>query len=336
MAIHEFKTRTIFMTKKATFQLEFENHVKEGLTAFPKYLSSKYIYDERGDELFQQIMALPEYYLTQAEYNIMNQHKSELRELFSAQGAFDLIELGAGDGKKTKVLLKELAENKVNFTYIPVDISQHAIDDLSNSLTELLPHLEVKGEQGTYFKVLERLATYNTRPKVIIVLGSNIGNLQHPQAIDFLKKLKEVMSCEDFLFMGFDQKKDPLTIQNAYADSQGVTQEFNRNLLYRINKEMDANFPVEQFEHWESYDPETGTAKSYLIATEPCEVILKKLDITASFKKWETIHCEISQKYDDDIVEWLAKESGLEIANIFEDEDKMFKDYVFEIKKIPS
>ncbi|MGJ8683597.1 MAG: L-histidine N(alpha)-methyltransferase [Nonlabens sp.] len=320
------------MNKKETFQLEFEEHVKEGLIAFPKFLSSKYIYDDRGDELFQQIMALPEYYLTEAEFNIIDTHKENLREIFSTHGAFDLIELGAGDGKKTKVLLRELVENQTDFTYIPIDISQHAIEELTDSLTTILPNLEVQGEQGTYFKVLERLATYNKRPKVIIVLGSNIGNLQHPKAIEFLKKLKEVMSTKDYLFMGFDQKKDPLTIQNAYADSQGVTQEFNRNLLHRINKEMEADFPVHQFEHWESYDPESGTAKSYLIATEACEVELKKLNLKVNFKKWETIHCEISQKYDDDIVEWLAKESGLEIANIFEDDQKLFKDYLFNTK----
>jgi len=321
------------MTKQETFQLEFENHVKEGLSAFPKFLSSKYIYDDRGDELFQQIMALPEYYLTKAEFNIVETHKSKLRKVFNAHGAFDLIELGAGDGKKTKVLLKELVLNEVEFTYIPIDISQHAIDDLTHSLTTLLPSLEVQGEQGTYFKVLERLATYNKRPKVIIVLGSNIGNLEHPQAIDFLKKIKEVMSSKDLLFMGFDQKKNPLTIQNAYADSQGVTQEFNRNLLHRINKEMDGNFPVDNFEHWESYDPETGTAKSFLIATESCEVEIKKLQLKTFFKKWETIHCEISQKYDDDTVEWLAHQSGLQIEEIYEDHQKLFKDYLFKIKK---
>ncbi|EAS20331.1 conserved hypothetical protein [Flavobacteria bacterium BBFL7] len=321
------------MTKQETFQLEFENHVKEGLSTFPKFLSSKYIYDDRGDELFQQIMALPEYYLTEAEFNIVDTYKSNLREVFNEHGAFDLIELGAGDGKKTKVLLKELVHNNVQFTYIPIDISQHAIDDLTMSLTSILPELEVQGEQGTYFKVLERLATYNKRPKVIIVLGSNIGNLEHPQAINFLKKIKEVMSHNDLLFMGFDQKKNPLTIQNAYADSKGVTQEFNRNLLHRINKEMNADFPVDSFEHWESYDPETGTAKSFLIATEPCEVEIKKLGFKTTFKKWETIHCEISQKYDDETVEWLANQSGLEIEKIYEDQQKLFKDYLFKVLK---
>ncbi|AZQ43456.1 L-histidine N(alpha)-methyltransferase [Nonlabens ponticola] len=316
------------MTKQEIFKKEFEQHVHDGLKAFPKYLSSKYIYDDKGDKLFQQIMDLPEYYLTGAEYNIINKHKADLRETFSSDNGFDLIELGAGDGKKTKVLLKELVDNKVDFKYIPIDISQSAIDELSNSLTDLFPSLDVQGEQGTYFKVLEKLSQYTQRPKVILVLGSNIGNLEHENAIEFLTQLKDIMSDHDSLFMGFDQKKDPLTIQNAYSDSQGVTQEFNRNLLYRINKEMNGNFPVEQFEHWEAYDPETGTAKSYLIATEPCEVEIADLNLAVSFKKWETIHTEISQKYDDDIVEWLSKKAGLTIAEIYEDDRKYFKNYL--------
>jgi L-histidine N-alpha-methyltransferase len=320
------------MTKSESFQLEFEQHVQEGLTAFPKFLSSKYIYDDRGDRLFQQIMALPEYYLTDAEYNIIDQYKSELKSLFENEKGFDLIELGAGDCKKTKVLLEELVKNKVDFTYKPIDISQHSIDELTNSLTTLLPHLDVQGEQGTYFKVLKNIATYNKRPKVIIVLGSNIGNLSHKEAIDFLNQIQQSMSSEDLLFMGFDQKKDPITIQNAYADKTGVTQEFNRNLLHRLNKEMNANFNVNLFEHWEAYDPESGTAKSYLLATQECDVHIKKLDLKVHFNKWETIHTEISQKYDDLIVEWLANESGLEIDQIFEDKDKLFKDYLFKKK----
>lgn len=321
------------MTKQETFQLEFEQHVKDGLTSFPKSLSSKYIYDERGDALFQQIMNLPEYYLTNAEFNIINEHKVKLREQFQNEAGFDLIELGAGDGKKTKLLLQELVDHKVDVTYIPIDISQHAIDSLTGSLNEMMPALKVKGEQGMYFNVLQRLAQYDKRPKIIMVLGSNIGNLEHPDAIDFLHKLRELMNPQDLLFMGFDQKKNPWMIQQAYADATGVTQEFNRNLLHRINKEMDANFPVNQFEHWESYDPETGTAKSYLIATEACEVELKKLQLTVNFKKWETIHCEISQKYDDDVVQWLAHEAGLDIVNIYEDSDHLFKDYLFNVKQ---
>lgn len=321
------------MTKKESFQKEFEDHVKEGLTAFPKFLSSKYIYDDAGDKLFQQIMGLPEYYLTDAEYNIIDNFKDEISAPFQTDAGFDLIELGAGDGKKTKLLLEQLYKDQVTFTYIPIDISQHSIDSLTDHLKNDFPEMDVQGVQGTYFKVLKDLAQYNERPKLILVLGSNIGNLKHPAAIDFLRQLQQLMSDKDGLFMGFDQKKDPITIQNAYADRTGVTQEFNRNLLHRLNREMQANFKVDLFDHWESYDPETGTAKSFLIATEACEVELQKLDLSISFKAWETIHTEISQKYDDDIVNWLAQEAGLTIKAVYEDDKKLFKNYSFTRKE---
>ncbi|WP_167343016.1 L-histidine N(alpha)-methyltransferase [Nonlabens sp. SY33080] len=317
------------MTKQERFQKEFQEHVKEGLTAYPKYLSSRYIYDEKGDVLFQKIMALPEYYLTQAEYNIIDQHKDALAQIAIDEKGIDLIELGAGDGKKTKVLLKHLNDRNANFTYIPIDISQHSIDELTSSIKDLWPDMDVQGEQGRYFSVLDKLASYNNRPKLIIVLGSNIGNLEHPEAIKFLEQIQNSMSDKDYLFMGFDQKKDPLTIQNAYSDKTGVTQEFNRNLLYRINKEMDANFPVDTFEHWESYDPETGTAKSFLLATQPCTVKINAIELDINFDKWETIHTEISQKYDDRTVEWLAQQAGLKIKEIYEDNDQLFKNYLF-------
>ncbi|GAK95451.1 hypothetical protein JCM19294_2233 [Nonlabens tegetincola] len=317
------------MTKQERFQKEFQEHVKEGLTAYPKYLSSRYIYDEKGDVLFQKIMALPEYYLTQAEYNIIDQHKDALAQIAIDEKGIDLIELGAGDGKKTKVLLKHLNDRKANFTYIPIDISQHSIDELTSSIKDLWPDMDVQGEQGRYFSVLDKLASYNNRPKLIIVLGSNIGNLEHPEAIKFLEQIQNSMSDKDYLFMGFDQKKDPLTIQNAYSDKTGVTQEFNRNLLHRINKEMDANFPVDTFEHWESYDPETGTAKSFLLATQPCTVKINAIELDINFDKWETIHTEISQKYDDRTVEWLAQQAGLKIKEIYEDNDQLFKNYLF-------
>ncbi len=307
----------------------FKKEVFEGLTDFPKHLSSKYIYDKAGDKLFQDIMALPEYYLTNCEHEILATHTRDISELFRGTGnGFDLIELGAGDGKKTKVLLKYLSENDFNFVYKPIDISQNAIDNLSEALQNELPKVEVSGEKGEYFEVLERLQTYNTRKKVIMVLGSNIGNLLHPRAIDFLTKLKDTMNKDDILFMGFDQMKDPQTILDAYNDKSGVTAAFNKNLLVRINRELGGNFNPALFKHWEVYNPETGTAKSYLVATESQEVTIEALELTVSFDAWETVHTEISQKYNDKIVDWLANESGLKIETSFTDTREFYKNYV--------
>lgn len=308
----------------------FKRDVHAGLTAFPKFLSSKYIYDKKGDRLFQDIMAMPEYYLTGCEFEILSTHTQTIGELFrDRENGLDLIELGAGDGKKTKVLLKYMADNKFNFIYKPIDISENAVEMLSTNLAQEMPALEVDAEVGEYFEVLERLKGFDKRKKVIMVLGSNIGNLRHPNAIDFLSKLRDALRSENLLFMGFDQKKNPQTILDAYNDSTGITASFNKNVLSRINRELEGNFEVEKFIHWESYNPESGTAKSFLVATEAMDVKIKQLQLNIHFDQWETIHVEISQKYDDKTVAWLAEESGLEIVTSFTDKNGYYKNYVF-------
>ncbi len=308
----------------------FKKEVFEGLSAFPKYLSSKYFYDKKGDKLFQDIMAMPEYYLTGCEFQILSSHTETIGELFrDRENGLDLIELGAGDGKKTKVLLKYMADHNFNFVYKPIDISENAVQMLSENLATEMPALTVDAEVGEYFEVLERLKGFNKRKKVIMVLGSNIGNLKHPKAIDFLTKLKDAMLPDDLLFMGFDQKKNPQTILDAYNDEAGITAAFNKNILTRINRELGGNFDVDKFEHWEAYNPETGTAKSFLVATEAMQASIEKLGLTVNFEQWETIHTEISQKYDDKIVQWLAEQSGLEIETSFTDEKGYYKNYAF-------
>lgn len=308
----------------------FKKEVFEGLSAFPKYLSSKYFYDKKGDKLFQDIMAMPEYYLTGCEFQILSSHTETIGELFrDRENGLDLIELGAGDGKKTKVLLKYMADHNFNFVYKPIDISENAVEMLSENLAIEMPALTVDAEVGEYFEVLERLKGFNKRKKVIMVLGSNIGNLKHPKAIEFLTKLKDAMLPDDLLFMGFDQKKNPQTILDAYNDEAGITAAFNKNILTRINRELGGNFDVDKFKHWQAYNPETGTAKSFLVATEAMQASIEKLGLTVNFEQWETVHTEISQKYDDKIVQWLAEQSGLEIETSFTDEKGYYKNYAF-------
>ncbi len=316
---------------KTTFASAFEEDVSKGLTTFPKYLYSKYIYDKKGDKLFQDIMALPEYYLTNCEYNILEKHTAEIADAFLGPDGFDLIELGAGDGKKTKVLLRHLVAQNTNFSYLPVDISLNVLEELNASLKEELPELQIKIQQGTYLKTLENLSNYGFRKKVIMMLGSNIGNLLHKDAIIFLKNIAGAMNAEDMLFMGFDQKKNPQTILDAYNDPTGVTEAFNKNLLVRINTELNGNFDIDNFLHWETYDPETGTARSFLVSKIDQKVIIENLNLEVHFEAWETIHTEISQKYDDSVVNWLAQEAGLKVVRTFTDSKKYYKNYIFKV-----
>lgn len=310
----------------------FEKEVREGLSAFPKYLSSKYFYDAHGDRLFQKIMDMPEYYLTDCEFEILDRHQEAIAKYFGAKGGFDFIELGAGDGKKTKILLRYLTKNKYNFHYLPVDISLNILQDLQQSLIKEFPGIKMTSLQGTYFGVLNKIADYSKRKKVIMVLGSNIGNLMHAEAIDFLKNICVAMRSGDMLFMGFDQKKNPQTILDAYNDAAGITEAFNKNILVRINRELGGNFNPENYLHWETYNPETGTAKSFLVSKKAQQVKIAKLDLTVDFKEWESIHVEISQKYDDDVVEWLAGQAGLKIVESFTDDRGYYKNYVFQRK----
>lgn len=308
----------------------FENEVKKGLSQYPKSLSSRFFYDKTGDAIFQEIMAMPEYYLTACEHEIISENKKTLAELFrNKKKGMDLIELGPGDGKKTKILLRYMSERNFNFTYRPVDISENALKLLTRDLSTELPGLQVDPENGEYFEVLKELKQFDKRKKVIMVLGSNIGNLEHPTAVRFLTKLRNAMAEEDLLFMGFDQKKNPGTILEAYNDKSGITERFNKNILVRINKEMNADFDPEDFLHWESYNPETGTAKSFLVAKKQLTVTIKKLDLTVHFDQWESIHTEISQKYDSRSIQWLAQESGLVILQYFKDKKNYYKNYVF-------
>ncbi|MTI40251.1 L-histidine N(alpha)-methyltransferase [Fulvivirga lutimaris] len=301
---------------------QFASDVLEGLSAQPKRLSSKYFYDQKGDELFQQIMALDEYYLTRTEYSILDQFKAQVLDQFKSDNKpFNLIEFGAGDGYKTKVLLRHFLEQKANFCYMPIDISSNVLEQLETSLKVELPALNVTPICNHYFEALEELKEGKER-NVILFLGSNIGNFTAEQADSFLKGLNAALKEDDILFIGFDLKKDPEVILNAYNDKQGVTAAFNFNLLDRINSELGGNFNTSQFRHYPIYNPMTGTTTSYLISEK--EQTVEIMDAAIHFRAWEPIHMEISQKYDQVMINEMAKKADFEIIDGFTDDKKYF------------
>lgn len=316
--------------KPPEFETQFAADIFHGLTTYPKSLSSKYFYDKKGDKLFQQIMQLPEYYLTGKEFSILEENKQQIGKTFNSDEGFDLIELGAGDGKKTKILLRYFMDQNFSFNYLPVDISNNVLKQLSESLKQEIPGIQVEPQQGMYREVLDRLADYKERKKVILFLGSNIGNFSQEDALNFLKKISDSMSREDLFFMGADQKKHPQKVLGAYNDSSGVTAAFNKNLLTRINRELDANFDVDSFLHWPVYDPESGVAKSFLVSKKTQTVQINSLNLEVVFAKWESIHTEISQKFDDTSIAWLAGETGLKITGSFSDSEQNYKNYIFQ------
>jgi L-histidine N-alpha-methyltransferase len=309
----------------------FAQDVLAGLQAEPKKLSSKYFYDEKGSQLFQEIMALSEYYLTDCEFQLLDQWKEEMLEAFASDGQeFHLLELGAGDGSKTKLLLEHFSQAKSNFEYWPIDISKSALDGLFDDLQESLPNLICRPLHGSYEAALAQLPEKGEARRVLLFMGSNIGNFDTKGGIDFLQKLSQQMRSGDLLLLGADLKKAPRQILAAYDDAAGVTAAFNLNLLTRINRELDADFDLQQFEFFPYYDPISGELKSHLLSKIEQTVALKALDQTIEFKAWEPIHTEVSRKYDLEELVDMGEAAGLQAERYWLDEKGWFVNYLFE------
>ncbi|MGI8813302.1 MAG: L-histidine N(alpha)-methyltransferase [Pyrinomonadaceae bacterium] len=312
---------------------QFAHDVLDGLLSTPKSLSSKYFYDDEGSRLFRQIMELPEYYLTRCEFEVFEQQSGEIFSAFAnGSNAFDLIELGAGDGTKTAVLVSHFLEQDADITYTPIDISQEALDSLSTKFTAEFPTLTMETRQGDYFKILESLKIGGGRRKVLLFLGSNIGNFRREQSVEFFRRLREVMSDNDLLFVGFDLQKDPHVIVRAYDDSRGVTAEFNLNLLRRINRELGGNFDLDKWTHYAIYRPVECSARSFLVSREKQCVNIEAIGRTFEFEPWEAVFMEISQKYNLSHIEELARESGFEIKQNFFDSKNYYCDSLWQVK----
>ncbi len=310
-------------------QTESENNfaqdVLEGLSASQKYLPSKYFYDAEGSRLFQKIMELPEYYLTNAETDIFERQADSILDQFSASGTpFHLIEFGAGDASKTSILIRHFLERHTPFDYNPVDISQSAVDELAADMQTTFKSLVVHPIVGDYMDSLDQLAQWDKFPRIVLFLGSTIGNFTDHDAIEFCQEIRQHLTTQDRLFIGFDLKKDPDLIKRAYDDAQGITADFNFNLLKRINRELNADFDLQNFDHQPSYNPKTGLAESYLVSNQSQIVSIQALDQTFEFASGETIHTEVSMKYDQEKINLIAQQSGFAIIKQWYDSKHLF------------
>ncbi|WP_183562501.1 L-histidine N(alpha)-methyltransferase [Mucilaginibacter sp. SP1R1] len=307
----------------------FYDDVIAGLKSTPKRLNSKYFYDANGDKLFQELMNSPEYYPTDCELEIFSEKTAEIGEAIIADGdTFDLIELGAGDATKSTYLLKYLLEKKADFTYLPIDISENVISYLNITLPVTLPRLKITGLNGEYFNMLTKAASISSRRKVVLFLGSNIGNMAVNDAIEFCKELRRHLSAGDMALIGMDLKKDPKIVLAAYNDKEGITKRFNLNLLERINRELNSNFDITKFDHYPTYDPESGACKSYLISLEDQQVTINGKE-TFAFLKDEYIYMEISQKFTIMQTDQIAINTGFAPIGQFFDTKKWFIDAIW-------
>lgn len=308
--------------------------VLNGLKASPKRLPSQYFYDDVGSELFRDIMRMKSYYPTDCEYEIFKEQAAGICEAFTQPGTpFRFIEFGAGDGFKTKLLLRHMLHAQTPFTYLPIDISEGAIDNLAADLQKEMPALDFRAVVGEYFDALHRInEMHGEGHKVILFVGGNIGNFTRPEAIKFLQAAAKEMDPHDQILIGFDLKKEPRTILSAYDDPEGITRAFNLNLLTRFNRELGANFDLSQWQHYASYEPLSGETRSYLLSRQEQEVHFAAMDETISFHAWEAIWTELSQKYDFDMIAALAEASGFEVVHNFVDSRGYLVDSVWSLK----
>lgn len=310
---------------------KFRQEVLEDLGNTPKKLSSKYFYDSIGDNLFQQIMAMQTYYLTNCELDIFKNKTADIAHFIKAdEEPFDLIELGAGDAMKSSYLLRRLIDQDVNFSYMPIDISGNILSLLKTNLNKSIPNLEITCLKGEYFEMIDQAMALSSRRKVVLFLGSNIGNMELEEAAQFCASLRQKLNVGDYLVIGFDLKKHPQTILNAYDDPSGITAKFNLNLLARINRELEANFDLNLFEHYQTYDPLSGACRSYLISLAAQQVIIDNQHI--SFVENEPIYMEISQKFSDNDIRQLAHQAGFNPVKELYDSKHWFVDVIWQVK----
>lgn len=324
----------INLTRKENGSKELEsftNHVAAGLSLTPKKLSSRYFYDGPGSALFQQIMELPEYYPTRCEYDVLADNKAAIATHIAKQGFFHLIDLGAGDAMKTKILLRQLRDHRSAFEYVPVDISEDAMQQLSRCLEQEMQGLNYQAVVGDYEDSLEWLQQNKAGRKVILFLGSNIGNFEHEESLDFLRNVRAQLKPGDGLLMGIDLQKGPATILRAYNDSAGVTAAFNLNLLHRINRELGGDFDVNEFGHYPLYDPQEGVMRSYLVSKKEQDVHIQAIGKSFHFSAWETIHTENSYKYTLQQIRAMGEACGFTMETVFQDRKGCFADVLFAV-----
>jgi len=319
------------MNNTSTALCPFAQDILKGLSATKKKLSSKYFYDDTGSRIFQEIMDMPEYYLTNAELDILSTQAIDIFKATGFKNGFNIVELGAGDGLKTKAFLKHLVNQNIDVSYYPLDISQEAMTILENDLGKAMPSLKIHSLVGDYFKVLDNF-DFGNRPNLFLFLGSNIGNYESNEAKELIQHFGQYMKKGDQLLIGFDLKKNPNTIRAAYFDAQEITKRFNLNLLTRINRELGANFQVDQFDFYSNYNPENGEVRSYIVSLKKQAVYIESINTTFFFKKDELINTELSQKYSLEEIEEMATASGFKSQEHFLDSDDLFVDSLW-VKK---
>ncbi len=293
---------------------QLRTDVLNGLTSSPKTLPPKWFYDDRGSDLFDQITRLPEYYPTNAERQILRKRAAEIAEL---SGADTLIELGSGTSEKTRVLLDAFTSSGQLQRFVPFDVSEQTLIDAAKVIGEDYPEMSIHGVVGDFERHLEMLPTGGRR--VIVFLGGTIGNFAPTQRQEFLEQVVSTLNPGDSFVLGTDLVKDHGRLVAAYDDSQGVTAEFNKNVLAVVNRHLGANFDVDSFEHVAIFDAENAWIEMRLRSLVDQTVHIADLDLDVSFTAGEEMRTEISAKFTRDRVAAELSDVGLDLVEWWTD-----------------
>ncbi len=293
--------------------------LREGLLASPRRLPSKYFYDRRGSELFERITQLPEYYLTRTERALL---ESLADELCTATGADELVELGSGAATKTRILLDAMARSGNLRRYVPFDVSESEVRRVALELAAEYPELEVHGMVADFTHHLRAIPEAEER--LVILLGSTIGNYRPEEAVAFLTRIAQPMAPGDYFLLGADLIKDVARLEAAYNDSEGLTAEFNRNILRVVNRVAGGDFAPESFRHRAFYNRQADWIEMRLVSDREQQIELRHLELDLRLLEGDEILTEISSKYDRSRVESMLRASGFHLAEWHTDPEQLF------------
>ena len=294
--------------------------VRKGLTSNPKVLNPKYFYDEKGSKLFDEITRLPEYYPTRTETKILARESERLIAEYRPEAIF---ELGSGSATKTNMILEPMMKMGLLKGIGLLDFNEEFLRESSLNFQINYPNVEIMSVVGDFGKEL-LFESFEHSPTLYLILGSTIGNMNYRKSIKFLKRVAEKMHASDYFLLGSDLIKDEKILYAAYNDSQGVTAEFNRNILKVINDKLGADFDPALFVHEAVYNQSKHRIEMYLISSSYQKIYIKDLDLEIEFESGDKICTEISRKYDRQQVKAMLEEAGMEIIEWLTDEDSLY------------
>jgi L-histidine Nalpha-methyltransferase len=323
------KIQRIYEISKSKFALDqFALDVKSGLSLPIKALKSKYFYDKIGSALFEQICLQPEYYITRIETNILRERSADIVSICSED--ISVVELGSGTAAKTRILFEHVLQRQDSLHYFPIDVSHSILLESIKRLSLDYPNLHITGISSDYANGIDKATDFITAEhhvpprKLILFLGSSIGNFEPTEAVSFFQMLRSKMERNDLLLVGFDLQKNPAILNSAYNDKAGITAKFNLNLLSRINRELGGDFDIKNFGHEAFYNQDEQRVEMHLISKKDHEAYISLIEESFKFKEDESIHTENSYKYSINQITKIAADNRFEVGMNFVDTRKWF------------